>query len=114
MSESVKCEHIEQYIRRNYDVTLSTVRDDDVLFEALSEKIVELNPETNGRQLAEDFNKQNEVEIIEEYAEIRFNEVVHEETMRIISYAQKNRWIEYRKREMIENGAKEDGRVLRL
>lgn len=107
MSEPVRREHLEQYIDRNYDVTLSTVQDDDVLFEALSETIVEVNPEASVRQLAEDFNEQNEVETVEEYATRRFDEFVHEETMEIISYAQRNSWIEYTKMGMLENGAEE-------
>lgn len=107
MSESVRPEHLEEYIDRNYDVTLSKIQDDNALFEALSETIVELNPEASVRQLAEDFNKQNEVETVEEYATRRFDELVHEETMKIISYAQRNSWIEYTKLGMLESGAEE-------
>jgi hypothetical protein len=107
MFEPVRREHVEEYINRNEDVTLSTVQDDDVLFEALSETIVELNPQASVRQLAEDFNEQNEVETVEEYATRRFDELVHEETMEIISYAQRNSWIEYTKMGMLENGAGE-------
>jgi DNA replication initiation complex subunit (GINS family) len=108
MSEPIKSEHIEQYIKRNYDVTLSTVQSDDVLFEALSETITELNPEASVGQLAKDFNEQNKEETVEQYATRKFDELVNEETTKIISYAQKNCWIEYTKRGMLENGAEEE------
>lgn len=53
MFEQIKPKHIEQYIKKNYNVTLSTVQDDNILFEALSEKITELNPEkASSRHLA--------------------------------------------------------------
>lgn len=105
MTTPVEPEHLNEYIGRYYEKTVSEVTSDDLLFEALSEMIVEMNPELTVEELAEEFNGQDEYMTLTEFVTQRFHEVVHDDTMDVISYAHRNKWIEYTEQGLLENGA---------
>jgi hypothetical protein len=105
MVNQVTTSDLNKYISRHSEETVSTITHDGLLFEALCEMIVEKNPDSTVEKLAEEYNHQEECVTVEEFVTRRFEELVHEETHRIISNAQRNKWIEYTKRGLIECGA---------
>lgn len=104
MTNQVKPKHIEKYIDENTNRTLDTIKNDDLLFEALSEMIVELNPEETVEDFADEFEQDDTVYTLDEFVTRKFDKLVHEETQEIISKAQENTWIEYTKIGMEEYG----------
>jgi hypothetical protein len=93
MVEKVRPRHIKNYIEETYNTSIDRVNNSDKLFEALSESIVNLNKEYEAENLIEqyessDLNPRG-------FAQKKFEEVVHQDTLKIISLAHKNSWIDY-------------------
>lgn len=105
MVNPVKKSDLDDYISRHSEETISTITHDGLLFEALCEMIVEKNPDSGVEELAREYNHQDELVTVEEFVTRKFDELVHKETREIISNAQRNKWIEYTERGLIECGA---------
>lgn len=95
----VKPDDLSNYLGE--DVT--SVHSNDWLFEALSETIVEKNEQYKMEQLAELYEGSSE-EDPWVFAEEKFDEVVHNDTYKVISYAHRNNWIKYTVHGLVEFG----------
>lgn len=95
MVKKIKRKHIEQYVSKHSSKELSQVHNPDLVFEAVCEMIVTLNPEYKIEQIAEDYNSKDKS--LDEFLHNKFQTVMHDSTEGILSEAQINQWIKYTK-----------------
>jgi len=89
----VEVEDIDSYVQRyGYD-SVEDVTNNDVLFEAFSEMIVELNPNYEINSLCREC--QNSALDTEEFFELKLDQVLSEEVQNVISYADYKNWVRY-------------------
>lgn len=98
-SNPVKPSDLSEYL----DKEIERVEDNGILFEALCEKIVELNNEAKVQNMAEEYEETSDTNP-EEFVSSRFERYVHEDTYKVISYAHRNKWIQYTIHGLVEYG----------
>jgi hypothetical protein len=98
-SNKVKPRHLSEYVGKD----LEDIKDNGMLFEALAEMIVELNEVASIGNLADEY-EESEATDPEEFASEKFEMYVHEDTYEVISYAHRNKWVQYTVQGLVESG----------
>lgn len=98
-TDPVKPEDLSEYMGED----VQSVNSNDWLFEALSEMIVEKNKHYQMEELASLYEESSEDDPFS-FVERKFDEAVHEDTYKVISYAHRNNWIRYTVNGLVEFG----------
>lgn len=95
MVKQIKRKHIEKYVSKHTSKELSKVHNPDLIFEAVCEMIVTLNPEYKIEQISKEYNSQDKS--LESFLREKFQSAMHKSTDGLLSEAQINQWIKYTK-----------------
>lgn len=87
------------------DIDLDTVSD-YFIFEAVSEKIVELNPELRVEKMAESYT--NVDMSMSSFAEKKLDHVLHPDCYNYFTEKERDKWIEYSVKGMVESNVLEN------
>ena len=94
VTEQIRPKHLSEYVRETYDVdSIEDVENNSILFEALAETIVNYNPDSTVEDFADEFDGETKEEA-RQFAEAKFDALVHESAHDLISIAHRNKWIE--------------------
>lgn len=95
----VKPDDLSSYLGKD----VGSIDNNKLLFEALAETIADKNKNYEMDRFAEQYKESSE-EDPWKFTEEKFDEVVHNDTYDVISYAHRNNWIEYTVRGLVEYG----------
>lgn len=97
---------LTEYVQQYYNVdSIREIDNNGVLFEALSEVIVDKNENYKCKQLMKEYTNNGDInnkDKLHEFVESKFNQVLSHDVQYIISIADKNKWVKYTKEGMIE------------
>lgn len=105
MVTKIQKNDLEKYIKQYENIYNINDINNDILFEGLSEVIVDKNEQYECEKLMEEYIKNNDINNeneLHKFVESKFDDVLSHKVKYIISIAHKNKWIEFTKEGMIE------------